>query len=44
MLKDSSAPSREKVYLNDYQDIHEARDRIGHFITQVYHHKRLIRR
>ena len=30
----------EEVYLNDYQDIHEARDRIGHFITQVYHHKR----
>ena len=30
----------EEVHLNDYQDIHEARDRIGHFITQVYHHKR----
>ena len=30
----------EEVYLNDYHDIHEARDRIGHFITQVYHHKR----
>jgi len=30
----------EEVYLNDYQDIHEARDRIGHFITQVYHQKR----
>ena len=30
----------EEVYLNDYQDIHEARERIGHFITQVYHHKR----
>ena len=30
----------EEVYLNDYQDIHEARDRIGHFITHVYHHKR----
>ena len=27
----------EEVYLNDYRDIHEARDRIGHFITQVYH-------
>ena len=30
----------EEVHLNDYQDIDEARDRIGHFITQVYHHKR----
>ena len=30
----------EEVHLNDYQDIHEARDRIGHFITHVYHHKR----
>ena len=30
----------EEVYLNDYHDIHEARDRIGHFITQVYHQKR----
>ena len=30
----------EEVHLNDYQDIHEARDRIGHFITQVYHQKR----
>ena len=30
----------EEVYLNDYEDIHEARDRIGHFITQVYHLKR----
>jgi len=30
----------EEVHLNDYHDIHEARDRIGHFITQVYHHKR----
>ena len=30
----------EEVYLNDYHDIHEARDRIGHFITQVYHNKR----
>ena len=29
----------EEVHLNAYQDIHEARDRIGHFITQVYHHK-----
>lgn len=30
----------EEVYLNDYDDIHEARDRIGYFITQVYHQKR----
>ena len=30
----------EEVHLNDYEDIHEARDRIGHFITQVYHLKR----
>ena len=30
----------EEVHLNDYQDIHEARERIEHFITQVYHHKR----
>ena len=30
----------EEVHLNDYHDIHEARERIGHFITQVYHQKR----
>ena len=30
----------EEVYLNDYHDIHEARTRIGQFITQVYHYKR----
>ncbi len=30
----------EEVHLNDYEDIHEARTRIGHFITQVYNHKR----
>ena len=30
----------EEVYLNDYEDIHEVRVRIGHFITQVYHQKR----
>ena len=30
----------EEVHLNDYQDIYEARDRIGHFITHVYHQKR----
>ncbi len=29
-----------EVCLNDYQDIHEARTRIGHFIRQVYHQKR----
>ena len=37
MLKDLSARSRKK---KDYEDIHEARARIGHFITQVYNHKR----
>ena len=30
----------EEVYLNDYQDIYEAREGIGRFITQVYHLKR----
>ena len=30
----------EEVHLNDYEDIYEARDRIGHFITQVYNQKR----
>ena len=30
----------EEVHLNDYEDIHEARARIGQFITQVYHQKR----
>ena len=30
----------EEVHLNEYQNIHEARDRIGYFITQVYHQKR----
>ena len=30
----------EEVHLNDYHDIHEARERIGHFITQVYNQKR----
>ncbi len=30
----------EEVHLNDYQSITEARDRIRHFITQVYHQKR----
>ena len=30
----------EEVHLNEYQNITEARDRIGHFITQVYNQKR----
>ena len=30
----------EEIDSNDYQSITEARDRIGHFITQVYHLKR----
>ena len=30
----------EEVDINDYQNITEARDRIGQFITQVYHQKR----
>ena len=30
----------EEVYLNDYKDVMEVRDRINHFITQVYHQKR----
>ena len=30
----------EEVHLNDYEDITEARERIGHFITQVYNQKR----
>ena len=30
----------EEVHLNDYKDVIEARDRIGHFITHVYHQKR----
>ena len=30
----------EEVHLNDYQNITEARDRIGHFIEQVYNQKR----
>ena len=34
----------EKVDINDYQNITDARDRIGHFIEQVYHQKRHIRR
>ena len=30
----------EEVHLNDYEDITEARQRIGQFITHVYNHKR----
>ena len=30
----------EEVHLNDYENIHEARNRIGHFIEHVYHQKR----
>ena len=30
----------EEVHLNEYRSITEARERIGHFIRQVYHHKR----
>ena len=30
----------EEVHLNDYQNIHEARERIEQFLTQVYHLKR----
>ena len=30
----------EEVRLNEYQNITEARDRIGQFIEQVYHQKR----
>ena len=29
----------EEVHLNDYEDITEARERIKHFITKVYHQK-----
>ena len=30
----------EEVHPNDYEDIHEAKARIGHFITQVSNQKR----
>ena len=30
----------KEVHLNDHQSIIEARERIGHFIRQVYHQKR----
>ena len=29
-----------RAFVNDYEDITEARQRIGHFITQVYTQKR----
>ena len=29
-----------QIAFRDYQDIREARERIGHFITQVYNEKR----
>ena len=34
----------EEVDINDYENITQARDRIGHFITHVYNQKRHIRR
>ena len=34
----------EEVHLNDYENITEARDRIGHFITQIYNQNAHIRR
>ena len=39
-VKDTPWGIEEEVHLNDYEDITEARHRIGHFITQVYHQKR----
>ena len=30
----------EEVHLNGYEDITQTKARIGHFITQVYNHKR----
>ena len=30
----------EEVYLNEYDDIMDAKERIGHFIVQVYNQKR----
>ena len=30
----------EEVHLNDYENITQARDRIGHFLTRVYNQKR----
>ncbi len=31
----------EEVYLSDYDDVREARHSIGHFLEDVYNHKRL---
>jgi transposase InsO family protein len=31
----------EEVYLNEYDDLSEARSRIGHFLGDVYNQKRL---
>ena len=42
-LKSVSIPilsGEEEVHLNDYDDIMEATERIGHFIVQVYNQKR----
>ena len=37
---DRTPRKEEEVYLNDYEDIHEVKVRIGHFITQVSNQKR----
>ncbi len=31
----------EEVYLNEYQDLAQARAHLGHFIEEVYQHKRI---
>lgn len=31
----------EEVYMNEYEDMYEARERIGHFLEEVYNRKRL---
>jgi putative transposase len=31
----------EEVYMNEYEDMSEARERIGHFLEEVYNRKRL---
>ena len=31
----------EEVYMNEYEDMLEARERIGHFLEEVYNRKRL---
>ena len=40
MPKDLSEPSRKKSISIEYDDIMDARERIGHFIVQVYNRKR----